>query len=78
MWLEGEDNYKDWKDNITMLLGSKGLAKFIKKESTIAQSDEVDCQRIVYTITIKGSMHPEPAIGLKGVTDPAEIIHLLN
>jgi hypothetical protein len=36
MWLEGEDNYKDWKDNITMLLGLKGLAKFIKKESTIA------------------------------------------
>ena len=26
----------------------------------------------------KGSMHPEPAIGLKGVTDPAEMIRLLD
>jgi hypothetical protein len=29
MWLEGEENYEDWKDNITLFLGSKGLAKFI-------------------------------------------------
>ena len=31
MWLEGEENYEDWKDNITLLLGSKGLARFMKK-----------------------------------------------
>ena len=29
-------------------------------------------------MSIKGSMHPEPAIGLKGVTDPAEMIRLLD
>ena len=33
MWLEGEENYEDWKDNITLLLGSKGLARFMKKGS---------------------------------------------
>jgi hypothetical protein len=33
---------------------------------------------MVCTITIKGSMHPEPAIGLKGVIDLAEMIHLLD
>ena len=43
MWLEGEDNYKDWKDNITLFLGSKGLAKFITKGSITPESDEADC-----------------------------------
>jgi hypothetical protein len=43
MWLEGEDNYKDWKDTITLFLGSKGLAKFIMKGPIIPESDEVDC-----------------------------------
>ena len=33
MWLEGEENYEDWKDNMTLFLGSRGLARFIKKES---------------------------------------------
>jgi hypothetical protein len=33
---------------------------------------------MVCAITIKGSMHPELAIRLKGVIDPAEIIHLLD
>ena len=40
IWLEGEDNYKDWKDNITLFLGSKGLAKFITKGSITPESDE--------------------------------------
>ena len=78
IWLEGEDNYEDWKDNITLFLGLKGLAKFIIKGSIIPKSDKVDCQRMTCTISIKGSVHPEPAVGLKGVTDPAEMIHLLN
>ena len=43
IWLEGEDNYEDWKDNITLFLGLKGLAKFITKGSIIAESDKVDC-----------------------------------
>ena len=43
IWLEGEDNYKDWKDNITLFLGSKGLAKFIIKESITPESDKADC-----------------------------------
>ena len=29
-------------------------------------------------MSIKGSVHPEPAVGLKGVTDPAEMIRLLD
>ena len=33
---------------------------------------------MIYTITIKGSVYPEPAIGLKGVIDPAEMIRLLD
>ena len=43
MWLEGEDNYEDWKDNITLFLGSKGLAKFIIKGSIIPELDKADC-----------------------------------
>ena len=78
MWLEGEDNYEDWKDNITLFLGLKGLAKFIIKGSIIPELDEADCQQMTYTITIKGSVYPEPAVGLKGVTDPAEMIRLLD
>ena len=43
MWLEGEENYEDWKDNMTLFLGSKGLVKFIKRESiTVSDSDEID------------------------------------
>ena len=42
IWLEGEDNYEDWKDNITLFLGLKGLAKFVIKRSIIPESDEVD------------------------------------
>ena len=56
----------------------KGLAKFIIKGSIIPESDKVDCQQIIYTISIKGSVYPEPAVGLKGVIDPAEIIRLLD
>ena len=52
MWLEGEDNYEDWKDNITLFLGSKGLAKFIIKESIIAESDEVAQIVVVYSSLI--------------------------
>ena len=78
MWLEGEDNYEDWKDNITLFLGLKGLAKFIIKGLIIAESDEVDCQRMIYVMSIKGLVHPEPAVGLKGVIDPAEMIYLLD
>ena len=80
MWLEGEENYEDWKDNITLFLGSKGLAKFIKKGSITpdSNSDEIDSQRMTCAMSIKGSIHPELAVGLKGITDPAEIIRLLD
>ena len=33
---------------------------------------------MIYTITIKGLVYPKLAIRLKGVTDLAEMIHLLN
>ena len=78
MWLEGEDNYEDWKDNITLFLGLKGLAKFIIKGSIIPELDKVDCQRMICVMTVKGSVYPELAVGLKGVTDPAEMIRLLD
>ena len=32
MWLKGEENYEDWVDNITMLLGSKGLKRYIDEQ----------------------------------------------
>ena len=79
MWLEGEENYEDWKDNMTLFLGSKGLVKFIKKESiTVSDSDEIDSQRMICAMSIKGSMYPGPVVGLKGVTDPVEMISLLK
>jgi hypothetical protein len=80
MWLEGEENYEDWKDNITLFLGSKGLAKYIKKGSITptSNSDEIDSQKMTCAMSIKGSMHPGPAVGLKGVTDPLEMISLLE
>ena len=78
MWLEGEENYEDWKDNMTLFLGSKGLVKFIKKGSIIPGSDEIDSQRMTCAMSIKGSMHPGPAVGLKGVTDPVEMMSLLE
>ena len=80
MWLEGEENYEDWKDNMTLFLGSKGLAKYIKKGSIIptSNSDEIDSQKMTCAMSIKGSMHTGPAVGLKGVTDPLEMISLLE
>ena len=33
---------------------------------------------MICTMSIKGSVYPEPAVGLKGVTDPAEMIRLLD
>ena len=80
MWLEGEENYKDWKDNMTLFLGSKGLAKYIKKGSITltTDSDEIDSQRMTCTMSIKGSIHPGPVVGLKGVTDPLEMMSLLE
>jgi len=79
MWLEGEENYEDWKDNMTLFLGSKGLVKFIKKESiTVSDLDEIDSQRITCTMLIKGSIYPRPAVRLKGVTDLVKIISLLK
>jgi hypothetical protein len=80
MRLEGEENYEDWKDNMTLFLGSKGLAKFIKKGSITPESDsdEIDSQRMTYAMSIKGSMHPGPAVGLKVVTDPTEMMRLLE
>jgi hypothetical protein len=79
MWLQGEENYEDWKDNMTLFLGSKGLVKFTKKESiTVSDSDEIDSQRMTCAMSIKGSMHPRPAVGLKGVTDPLEMMSLLE
>jgi hypothetical protein len=33
---------------------------------------------MIYAISIKGSMHPRPAVGLKGVIDLVEMISLLD
>ena len=73
MWLEGEENYEDWKDNMTLLLGSRGLASFMKKGS-VPDPDSDDTQRMACAMSIKGLMHLNPAVGLKGVTDPSEMI----
>ena len=74
MWLEGEENYEDWKDNMTLLLGSRGLAGFMKKGSVPDPDSDNDSQRMACAMLIKGSIHPNPAVGLKGVTDPSEMM----
>jgi hypothetical protein len=65
---------------MTLFLGLKGLAKYIKKGSITltTDSDEINSQRITCTMSIKGSIYPGPAVGLKGVTDPVEIMSLLE
>ena len=65
---------------MTLFLGSKGLAKYIKKGSITptTDSDEIDSQRMTCAMSIKGSMHPGPAVGLKGVTDLIEMMSLLE
>ena len=79
MWLEGEENFEDWVDNITLLLGSRGLASFIKREGFTPKPDsDDDSQRMACAMSIKGSIHPNVAVGLKGVTDPTEMIRLLE
>ena len=60
-----------------MFLGSKGLVKFIKKGSVTSNLDD-DSQRILCAMLIKGSIYPKLVIGLKGVTDLAKIIRLLD
>jgi hypothetical protein len=54
-----------------MLLGSRGLVKFINKEcATISDSDEASqSQRMSYAMLIKGSIYHKLAIGLKGVKE---------
>ena len=32
MWLKDEENYEDWLDNITVLLGSRGLIRYIRND----------------------------------------------
>jgi hypothetical protein len=39
MWLRDEENPEDWKDNITLLLGSKGLDSYIEQKATSDPSD---------------------------------------
>ena len=83
MWLKDDENYEDWTDNITLLLGSRGLARFIKPRTATTTpssepSDEDDSLRMTCAMSIKGSIHPEAAVGLKGVTDPAEMMRLLG
>jgi len=39
MWLTDEEDFEDWKDNITLLLGSKGL-------------DDYSSQRILVILVI--------------------------
>jgi hypothetical protein len=65
---------------MTLFLGSKGLAKYIKKGSITltTDSDEIDSQRMTCAMSIKGSVHPRPVVGLKGVTDPLKMINLLE
>jgi hypothetical protein len=65
---------------MTLFLGSKGLAKYIKKGSIIltTDSDEINSQRMTCAMSIKGSVYPRPVVGLKGVTDPLKIINLLE
>ena len=89
MWLEGEEDYEDWKDNITMLLGSKGLDEYIQPKDTSDPSDpepkeskkkeiEQRMARMTCGISIRGSIHEGPAAVIKGVKDPAEMIRLLD
>ena len=81
MWLKGEENYEDWENDITMLLGSRGLDHLIVKEETTpteatssATPQPDKKERMACSMSIKGSIHPDAAIPIKGVTDPAEII----
>ena len=57
VWLEYEENYEDWKYNITLLLSSKGPVSFIKKECIAPDpnSDNDDSQRMTCTMSIKRS-----------------------
>jgi hypothetical protein len=105
MWLKGEDNYEDWCDNITMLLGSKGLAKYSNDKcaqvatrpdegkSTASTSEEESASvlapsqedqekwqtnSMTCAIAIKGSIEPDTAIILKGITNPKEMMKILR
>src|SRR3981189_2789567 len=89
MWLTDEEDFEDWKDNITLLLGSKGLDDYIKPKDTSDTSDpepkeskkkeiEQRMARMTCGISIRGSIHEGPAAVIKGVKDPAEMMKLLD
>ena len=89
MWLTDEEDFEDWKDNITLLLGSKGLDDYIKPKDTSDTSDpepkeskkkeiEQRMARMTCGISIRGSIHEGPAAVIKGVKDPAEMMKLLE
>jgi hypothetical protein len=89
MWLEDEENYEDWRDNMIMLLGSKGLDQFINHlkdtsptpssvDDLAEDSAKLRMNRMTCGISIKGSIHPEAAVTIKGITDPAEMWRLLE
>lgn len=94
MWLKGEENYEDWVDNITMLLGSKGLRCYIDEEHQLPKStdskakelsaaeqeklDKWQTNSMMCAISIKGSIEPDSALPIKGVTDPREMLRLLK
>ena len=63
----------------------RGLVKFIKSNpvTTIpcldpSTQDEDESLKMICAMSINGSIHPEAATGLKGVTDPAEMVHLFE
>jgi hypothetical protein len=92
MWLKGEENYEDWVDNITMLLGSKGLKRYIDEQHqapadsdarklSATEQEELDkwqTSSSTCAISIKGSIEPDSALPIKGVTDPREMLRLLK
>ena len=45
MWLKDEDNYEDWKYNMTLFLGSKGLYRFVDMPKPSSESGEADIDR---------------------------------
>jgi hypothetical protein len=67
MWLKDEEDFEDWKDNITLLLGSRGLDDYIQPKDTSDTSDpepkaskkkeiEQRMARMTCGISIRGSI----------------------
>lgn len=96
LWLKGEENLPQWKVNMKVLLGTKGLAHLMEKplssETSTPKSkeekpetpekqakiDTLEMNRMIVSIAIRGSVHPEPSAVIEDVINPVEIIQLLE